>query len=211
MWYKVSTAYALCVGLNRGSGTMGALDLTNRVVSFNSKLKEFTQNDVAKMINLLFGESPSLIATDEEFVEKIEKLLFGKSHQLGNSAFTEMVRQMEQYQLDAFEVVSPKFIYEGVTKASGWKWYLCHLNKQLRDLKKSLVRGTSRWQKTDKMINLLQDYIEAVNIVLDKYYDVDVDQRASQDPLDEVDFRVSSDPKYAEYQKLFVKVENILG
>lgn len=188
---------------------MGALDFGNKTVS--SKLKQFTRQDVGKMINLLFGESSALVATNEEFAEMIERLLFGKSNRFADSAFTAFINRMEQYQKDELGVVSPKFIYEGVVKASGWKWYLCSFNKELRALKISLVKGTLRWEQVNNMIELLQDYIEAVNSVLSGYYRVNVDSKSSREVFDDVDFMVRTDPKYAEYNKIFVEVDRILG
>lgn len=182
---------------------MGALDFGNKIMS--SKLKQFTRQDVGNIITL------SITTTNKEFAEMIERLLFGKSNRLADSAFATFIERMEQYQLDELGVVSPKFIYEGVVKASGWKWYLCSFNKQLRGLKTSLVNGTPQWGQVNSMIELLQDYIEAVNSVLSGYYRVNVDSKSSREAFNDIDFMVRTDPKYAGYNKIFVEVDRILG
>lgn len=176
-----------------------------------SEIRRFTKSEVMNKVALMFGDMPSITTTAEEFVCRLERLLYGKSSKLTNNDVSVLIERMNQYQKDEFEVVSPGFVYEGVGMAAAWKWYIIEFNKDLRSLKNTLEKNSQKWKNVDEMIETFQDYIDAVSSVLEGYYRVDVNCKSSQELFNEIDFFLRTDSKYQTYKEMFTNAERILG
>lgn len=97
-----------------------------------------------------------------------------------------LVAEMENYQRTTCGFISPDFTLRSRNLAAAWRWLLVETITKLQYYRDLLGRTSPDWSTVVIKIRCLQQYINAVNAILERYYHVPIRYSTSTEAYNRV-------------------------